>query len=44
VWILVQIVVLPETMILTWVFLSIGFALAFLALLWLRQTGQVRLG
>lgn len=43
VWILVQIVVMPETMILTWVFLATGFALGFLALFWLRRTGQLRL-
>ena len=43
VWIGVQIVVLPETMILTWVFLSIGVALGLIALFWLRRTGQIRL-
>jgi len=43
IWILVQILVLPETMILTWVFLSIGFVLGFVALFWLRKTGQLRL-
>lgn len=43
VWILVQILVMPETMILTWVFLSIGFVLGFIALFWLRRTGQLRL-
>lgn len=42
-WIGVQIVTLPETMILTWVFLTIGFALGFIALFWLRRTGQMRL-
>jgi uncharacterized membrane protein len=42
VWILVQIVVLPETMILTWVFLSIGIVLGFVALFWLRRTNQLR--
>lgn len=42
VWILVQIAVLPETMFLTWVFLATGFALGFVALLWLRRTGQLR--
>ena len=30
-------------MILTWVFLAIGFALGFVALFWLRRTGQMRL-
>jgi hypothetical protein len=43
IWILVQIVVMPETMLLTWVFLAIGFVLGFLALFWLRRTGQLRL-
>jgi hypothetical protein len=35
--------VMPETMILTWVFLAIGFVLGFIALFWLRRTGQLRL-
>ena len=43
VWILVEILVMPETMILTWVFLAIGIALGFVALFWLRRTGQLRL-
>ena len=43
IWILVQIVTMPETMILTWVFLAIGFVLGFVALFWLRRTGQLRL-
>jgi hypothetical protein len=43
IWILVEIVVLPETMWLTWVFLATGFALGFVALFWLRRTGQLRL-
>lgn len=43
VWIGVQIVTMPETMILTWVFLAIGFVLGFIALIWLRRTGQLRL-
>jgi hypothetical protein len=42
-WIAVEIVTLPETMILTWGFLAIGFALGFIALFWLRRTGQMRL-
>jgi uncharacterized membrane protein len=41
IWIAVEIVTLPETMILTWVFLAIGFALCFVALFWLRRTGQM---
>ncbi len=43
VWITVQIVTLPETMVLTWVFLAFGFGLGFIALFWLRRTGQLRL-
>ncbi len=43
IWIAVEVVTLPETMILTWVFLAIGFALGFVALFWLRRTGQLRL-
>ena len=42
-WILVEILVLPETMFLTWVFLATGLALGFVALFWLRHTGQLRL-
>ncbi|HEX5823188.1 MAG TPA: hypothetical protein VFY18_01905 [Candidatus Limnocylindrales bacterium] len=42
-WIVVQIVTLPETMFLTWVFLAIGITLGFVALFWLRRTGQLRL-
>jgi hypothetical protein len=42
IWILVEIVTLPETMILTWIFLGIGLALGFIALFWLRITGQLR--
>ena len=43
VWILVQLVVMPETMILQWLFLAIGVALGFVALFWLRRTRQPRL-
>jgi hypothetical protein len=43
IWILVEIVALPETMVLTWVFLAIGMALSLIALGWLRRTGQLRL-
>jgi hypothetical protein len=43
IWILVEIVALPETMILTWVFLAVGIALGLIALFWLRRTGQLRL-
>lgn len=43
IWILVEILLLPLTMILTWVFLASGFVLGFIALFWLRRTGQLRL-
>ena len=43
IWIAVEIITLPETMFLTWVFLAIGLALGFIALFWLRRTGQMRL-
>jgi hypothetical protein len=43
IWILVEIVLLPATMILTWVFLATGLALGFIALFWLRRSGQLRL-
>ena len=43
IWILVEILVLPETMFLTWLFLATGLALGVLALAWLRRTGQLRL-
>ena len=42
-WILVEIVLLPATMFLTWVFLATGLGLGFIALFWLRHTGQLRL-
>jgi uncharacterized membrane protein len=42
-WIVVEILVLPETMFLTWVFLATGLALGFVALFWLRDTRQLRL-
>lgn len=38
VWILVEIVVLPLTMFLTWVFLAVGLVLGFVALFWLRRS------
>jgi len=41
-WILVEILLLPETMFLTWIFLATGLALGFVALFWLRHTGQLR--
>ena len=43
IWILVEILMLPETMFLTWLFLATGLALGLLALAWLRDTGQLRL-
>ena len=43
IWIAVEIVTLPETMFLTWLFLAIGVALGFIALFWLRRTDQLRL-
>jgi glucose dehydrogenase len=43
IWILVEILVLPLTMFLTWIFLATGLALGFIALFWLRRTGQLRL-
>jgi hypothetical protein len=43
IWILVQLLVMPETMILQWIFLSVGFVLGFVALFWLRRTEQLRL-
>ncbi len=41
VWILVEILVLPETMVLTWTFLATGVAMGLVALFWLRRTGQL---
>lgn len=43
IWIIVEIILLPATMILTWVFLAAGIVLGFVALFWLRATGQLRL-
>jgi hypothetical protein len=43
IWIVVQILLLPATMILTWVFLAIGLTVGVVALFWLRATGQLRL-
>ena len=42
-WIAVQIVVMPEQMILQPIFMAIGFVLGFVALFWLRRTGQLML-
>jgi hypothetical protein len=43
IWIAVQLLVMPETMILQWIFLAVGFILGLVALFWLRQTDQLRL-
>ncbi len=43
VWILVQLLVMPETMFLQWIFLATGVVLGVVALFWLRRTGQLRL-
>ena len=43
VWILVQLAVMPETMILQPIFLAVGLLLGFIALFWMRGTGQLRL-
>jgi hypothetical protein len=43
IWILVQLAVMPETMVLQWIFLAIGLLLGSVALSWLRRTGQLRL-
>jgi hypothetical protein len=42
IWILVQLAVMPETMVLQWVFLATGLILGFVAMFWLRRTGQLR--
>jgi uncharacterized membrane protein len=44
IWILVEILLLPETMFLTWIFLATGLGMGFVALFWLRHTGQLRAG
>ena len=43
VWILVQLAVMPEIMWLQPLFLGAGVVLGFIALFWLRATGQMRL-
>jgi hypothetical protein len=42
-WIVVQLLLMPETMVLQWVFLGTGVLLGFVALFWLRRSGQLRL-
>ncbi|HEY6568769.1 MAG TPA: hypothetical protein VIZ22_00680 [Candidatus Limnocylindrales bacterium] len=43
VWILVQLLVMPETSLLQALFLATGVALAAIGFAWLTQTGQLRL-
>jgi hypothetical protein len=43
IWILVQVVVMPEVMWLQGLFLVIGVVLGLISLAWLRRTGQLRL-
>ncbi len=43
IWILVQLVVLPDTSILQAIFGVIGLVLAAIAVAWMRRTGQLRL-
>lgn len=43
IWILVQLAIMPETMILQPIFLGTGLLMGFVALFWLRRTGQLRL-
>jgi hypothetical protein len=43
VWIVVQLAIMPETMILQPIFLGTGLLMGFVALFWLRRTGQLRL-
>ena len=43
IWILVQLAIMPETMVLQPIFLATGLLLGFVALFWLRRTGQLRL-
>jgi hypothetical protein len=42
IWILVQLVLLPETSALQWVFLAAGLALIAIAAAWLRRPGTTR--
>ena len=43
IWILVQLAIMPETMILQPIFLGTGLLMGLVALFWLRRTGQLRL-
>jgi hypothetical protein len=40
IWITVQLVIMPETMILQWLFMAAGLALGVLALFWLHRDGR----
>jgi hypothetical protein len=42
IWILVQLAVMPATMILQWIFLGVGPFHGFVPLFWLRKTEQLR--
>jgi hypothetical protein len=41
IWIAVQVLVMPETMILQPLFFAVGLAMGVVALFWLRSTGQL---
>jgi hypothetical protein len=43
IWIVVQLAIMPEVMWLQWTFLAVGVVLGFIALFWLRRTGQLRI-
>jgi hypothetical protein len=43
IWISVQLLVMPETMILQPIFMAVGIVLGCIALAWLRRTEQLRL-
>jgi hypothetical protein len=43
VWILVQLLIMPEVMWLQWLFLTAGIVLGCVTLFWMRATGQLRL-
>ena len=42
IWILVQLAIMPETMVLQWIFLAAGIALSAISLAWLIRTRQLR--
>jgi hypothetical protein len=43
IWIVVQLLVMPEVMWLQWLFLAIGLALGVINVFWMRRTGQLLL-